>query len=430
MLDIKLFRENPAIIRKSEIKRGHGTKFLDAVIKCDNEWRKALKKVEELKAKRNAVTKEISQLKKQGKKADSKIKSMKKVATDIQKQDSKVKEVLLERDAARMAVGNILEAEIPKGKDDSENVPIKHVGKKPKFDFPHKDHIEIGEELDLFDFDMGAKVAGSRFVYFKNEAVLLDLAIQNYAISILVKHGFNMVWPPLMLNRAALAGGVNLSEFEDTIYKIENEDLYLIATSELPLVALKKDQVIPEEELPFRFGGISTCFRKELGAHGRDDKGTIRMHQFNKVEEVVYCKPKDSPKYFKEMQAVTEEMWKELGIPFRVVVICTGDIGNKQALQYDIEAWFPGQDNKKGLYREVTSCSNCKDYQAVTLNTKYLNKKTGEKEYVHMLNNTAIATSRAIPAILENFQQKDGSIKIPKCLWKYTGFKTIKPKKK
>ncbi len=429
MLDIKLFRENPEIIRKSEIKRDHGTKFLDAVIKYDEMWRNALKKVEQLKAKRNKVSQEINQLKKSGKSAVSNIKEMKQVADNIQKQDARIKDILKKRDSARMEVGNILEDEIPKGKDDSENVPIKYVGKKTKFNFKHKDHIELGLDLDLFDFDMGAKVAGSRFVYFKNEAVRLDLAIQNYAISILVKHGFNMIWPPLMMNRAALAGGVNLSEFEDTIYKIENDDLYLIGTSELPLVALKQDKVIPEDELPFKLGGISTCFRREVGAHGRDDKGTIRMHQFNKVEEVVYCKPEDSPKFFKELEDVTEKMWKELGIPFRVVVICTGDIGNKQALQYDIEAWLPGQNEGAGAYREVTSCSNCKDYQAVTLNTKYLDKKTGEKKYVHMLNNTAIATSRAIPAILENFQQKDGSVKIPKCLWKYTGFKVIKPKK-
>jgi len=430
MLDINLFRENPDIIRKSEKNRGHNIKFIDEVINQDNFWRKGIKKVEKLKALRNKTSQKINLLKKEGKNTNSKIKEMKFIADKIQKQDKKLKKILEKRDFARMEIGNILDPEIPIGKDDSENKPIKFSGKKPKFNFPHKDHIELGLDLDLFDFDTGALVAGSRFVYFRNEAALLDLALQKYAVDILVKKGFSMTWPPLMLNRATLAGGVNLSEFEDTIYKIENEDLYLIGTSEHPLVALKKNKVLSEKELPLKIGGISSCFRKEAGSHGRDTKGTIRMHQFNKIEEIVYCKPEDSLKYFKEIQTVTEKMWKDLGIPFRVVVICTGDLGNKQSLQYDIEAWFPGQNNKKGAYREVTSCSNCRDYQAVTLNTKFLREKTKEKEYVHLLNNTAIATSRAIPAILENFQQKDGSVKIPKILHPYMcGITKIEKKK-
>jgi seryl-tRNA synthetase len=429
MLDIKYFRENPKPLITSEITRGHGRKFVDDVIKHDNEWRKALKKVEQLKAKRNAVTKEISQFKKQGKNADSKIKEMKNVAADIQKQDTKVNDILKKRDKARAEVGNPLDPQIPQGKDDSENVPVKFWGKKPKFDFPLRDHIELGEMNDLFEFDTAAKAAGARFYYLKNEAVSLAWALQNFAMDYLRKNGFNMVWPPLMLNRAALAGGVNLSEFTDTIYKIEGEDLYLIGTSEHPLVAMKKDQVLTEDQLPVKLGGISPCFRKELGAHGRDDKGIYRVHQFNKVEQIMYTLPKNSPKAFKVMQRNAEKLFEALGIPYRVVVICTGDLGNKQSLQYDIEAWMPGQKNKKGAYREVTSCSNCLSYQAESLNTKYLDKKTGNKEYVHMLNNTAI-TDRAIIPILENNQQKDGSIKIPKALWKYTGFKVIKPKKK
>ncbi len=428
MLDIKFFREDSQVVIESEKRRGHDLKLVENVIKYDKLWREASQKVDSLKHKRNVVSEEINVLKKAGKDASAKIREMKSVAQDIKELGDKQAEYLKLRDENRHAVGNILEPEVPKGKDDSENVPFKFVGNKPKFNFQPKDHIELGLDLDLFDFDVGAEVAGARFVYFRNEAALLDLALQKYAVDILVKHGFSMTWPPLMLNRAALAGGVNLSEFEDTIYKIENEDLYLIGTSEHPLVALKKDKVLSEEELPIKLGAISSCFRKELGSHGRDTKGTIRMHQFNKIEEVMFCKPEDSLKYFKEMEKVTEDMWKALGIPFRVVRICTGDLGNKQALQYDVEAWFPGQNNKKGNYREVTSCSNCKSYQAETLNTKFLRKKTGEKEYVYMLNNTAIATSRAIPAILENFQQKDGSVKIPKVLWKYTGFKIIKKK--
>jgi seryl-tRNA synthetase len=231
-----------------------------------------------------------------------------------------------------------------------------------------------------------------------------------------------------MLNSAALECGVNLSEFEDTIYKIEDEDLYLIATSEHPLIALRKDEIIPEKELPIKICGMSSCFRRELGSHGRDDKGIFRVHQFNKIEQIVYCKPEDSYKFFDELQKNAEELFKELGIPFRVVQICTGDIGNKQSLQYDIEAWMPGQNDKKGRYREVTSCSNCLDYQAVTLNTKYVDNK-GVKKYVHLLNNTAITDTRTIVAILENFQTSKGTVKIPKVLWPYmNGIKEIKKK--
>ena len=424
MLDIRLFRENPEIIRKSEIKRGHGTTFIDEVIKCDNSWRAALKKVEQLKAQRNKVSLEINQLKKQGKSATAKIKEMKKVADDIQKQDTKIKDILTKRELAREKVGNILDPSVPKGKTSDDNVPIKFVGKPTKFNFPIKDHIELGLMHDLFDFDTGARVAGARFVYFKNEAAILDMALQRYAIDRLRKKGFTITWPPLMVNREALKGGVNLSEFEDDTYKIHDEDLYLVATTEFPLIALKKDRTLYKSELPIKVAAYGTCFRREAGSHGRDTKGTIRMHQFNKVEEVVICKPEDSSRYFKELQEVTESLWKDLGIPYQVVNLCTGDLGNKQAYQYDIEAWLPGQNKKKGAYREVTSCSNCTNYQAVALNTRYITKDG--KEYVHMLNNTALATSRAIPAILENFQQKDGSIKIPKVLWKYTGFKEIR----
>ena len=424
MLDIKLFREDADLIRVSEVKRGHDTKAVDDVIKFDKSWRVALKKVEQLRKQRNTVSAEINQLKKQGKSGIAKIKEMKQVAEDIQKQDQHIKDLIEKRDAARELVGNILDPSVPMGKTEEDNVPIKFVGKPTKFNFPIKDHIELGEMHDLFDFETGAKVSGARFVYFKNEAVILDLAIQRYALDRLQKKGFTLTFPPLMINRDTLAGGVNLSEFQEDTYKIENEDLYLVATTEFPLIALKKGQTLYESELPIKVAAYGTCFRKEAGSHGRDTKGTIRMHQFNKIEEAIICKPENSEKYFNELQAITESLWTDLGIPYRVVNTCSGDLGNKQAIMYDIQAWLPGQNQKKGAYREVTSCSNCKSYQAVKLNTKYITKDG--KEYVHMLNNTALATSRAIPAILENFQQKNGSIKIPKVLWKYTGFKEIK----
>lgn len=430
MLDINLLREKPELVRASEKRRGHDLKLVDEVLKLDEQWREELKKKEELNHHRNVVSQEINQAKKQKNEAQAKkkIKEMQEAIEGIKSQEVKADELLKKRNEVLKKIGNVLHKSVPKGKDDSDNVEIKKVGTIPKFNFPLKDHIELGLELDLIDLDTAAKNSGARFYYLKNEAVLLSLAVQRYAIDRLLAKGYTLIYTPFMLNRAALEGGINLIEFEDTIYKIENEDLYLIATSEHPLVALKKDQVLLEKELPIKLCGVSSCFRKEAGAHGRDTKGIFRVHQFNKIEQIVYCKPEDSEKFFNELQKNAEELFKELGIPFRVVQICTGDIGNKQSLQYDIEAWFPGQNEKKGAYREVTSCSNCLDYQAVNLNTKLLHKD-GQKVYVHLLNNTAITDTRPIAAILENFQTKQGAVKIPKVLWPYmNGIKEIKRK--
>ena len=422
MLDINFVREHSEIVKTSEKKRNRDGTAVDKVIELDTQWKQELKVVETLKHRRNVVSEEINQAKKQKKEsaAQLKIKEMRDVVECIKTQEEKVAFLLDERNKNLKLIGNILDSSVPKGKDESENKEIKKSGKIPTFNFPIKDHIELGLELDLIDLETAAANSGARFYYLKNEAVLLSQALQRFAIERLLKKKYTVIQTPYFLNRAALEGGVNLSEFEETIYKIEDEDLYLIATSEHPLVALKKDKVLHEEELPYRICGLSACFRKELGAHGRDTKGIFRVHQFHKVEQIIYCKPEDSSKLLKEMQKNSEELFKELGIPFRVVQICTGDIGNKQALQYDIEAWFPGQNEKKGTYREVTSCSNCTNYQSVSLNTKFL-RENGEKEYVHILNNTALTDTRPIVAILENFQTKQGTVKIPKVLWKYMG---------
>ncbi|MBI4983328.1 serine--tRNA ligase [Candidatus Woesearchaeota archaeon] len=430
MLDINFIRKNPAPVKASEKKRNRSPLIVDEVLKLDEQWRTELKTLETLKHRRNVVSEEINQAKKNRKEAiaKKKIEEMREVVDEIRQCEEKVGLLLSERNHQLKLIGNVLHESVPAGKDETENKTVKTVGKLPKFDFPIKDHIELGLELDLIDLDVAAKNSGARFYYLKNEAVLLSQGLQRLALDRLLKKKYTLIQTPCMLNRAALEGGVNMTEFEDTIYKIENEDLYLIGTSEHPLVALKKDQVITEAELPLKICGISACFRKELGSHGRDTKGIFRVHQFNKVEQIVYCRPEDSYEYFKEIQLNSEELFKELGIPFRVVAICSGDLGNKQALQYDIEAWMPGQNEKKGAYREVTSCSNCKDYQAVTLNTKF-QRKDGTKEYVHMLNNTALTDTRPIIAILENFQTKNGTVKIPEVLWLYmNGIKEIKKK--
>lgn len=430
MLDFTLIRQHPELVKASEKRRKHDPAIVDQVLALDEQWKKKQKDVEELKHLRNVVSEEINAAKKAKNEAlaAKKIKQMKQVAEDIKESEYNSQELLRQRNDVVKKIGNVLDKSVPDGKDENENKELKKSGTIPKFNFPIKDHIELGLELDLIDLETAAKNSGARFYYLKNEAVLLSQALQRLAMDRLLKKGYTLIQTPYMLNRAALEGGVNLSEFEETLYKIENEDLYLIATSEHPLVALKKDQTLNEAQLPMKICGVSACFRKELGAHGRDTKGIFRVHQFHKVEQIIYCKPEHSDKLFQEMQRNAEELFTELGIPFRVVQICTGDIGNKQALQYDIEAWFPGQNEKKGTYREVTSCSNCTSYQSVTLNTKYLSKE-GVKEYVHILNNTALTDTRPIIAILENFQTKDGSIKIPKALWPYmSGMKEIKRK--
>ena len=422
MLDIKLVRETPDLVKSSEKRRGNDPNNVDEVLKFDEKWRSILKELEKLKHKRNVVSEEINKAKKAKKEpeAKKKIQEMRSVVEEIRVREEMVNELFKKRNDTLKLIGNLLHESVPSGKDDSENVELRRIGKKPTFDFPIKDHIELGLELDLIDLDTAAKTSGARFYYLKNGAVLLSHALQRFAIDRIIKKGYTLIQTPYMLNRAALEGGVNLAEFEDTLYKIEGEDLYLIATSEHPLIALKKDELLDEKDLPLKICGVSACFRKELGTHGRDDKGIFRVHQFNKIEQIIYCKPEESAKFFNELQKNSEELFKELGLPFRVVQICTGDIGNKQSLQYDIEAWFPGQNGKKGSYREVTSCSNCLDYQAVTLNTKYSDKE-GNKHYVHLLNNTALTDTRPIAAILENFQTKKGTVKIPKVLWPYMG---------
>jgi len=432
MIDIKSLREKPEEYKSSEVRRGRDGSLVTKALDFDVKWKSSQLVLESLNRNRNVVSQEINACKKakEEAKAKEKISEMKTVIENIAKEEEKASELKNNRDNCLKSIGNILDPSVPSGKDESENVVIKTVGKIPKFDFEVKDHIDLAEELDLIDLDTAAKVSGARFFYLKNEAVLLDMALQKYAVDLLVEEDFNPIWVPFMLNRSALEGGVNLSEFQDTIYKIEDEDLYLIGTSEHPLVALHKDDVLNKKSLPLKMCGISTCFRKEAGSHGRDDKGIFRVHQFNKIEQVMYVLPENSKKFFDYLQSLSEKIFSNLGIPYQVVNICTGDIGNKQALQYDIEAWFPGQDDGKGRFREVTSCSNCTDYQAVTLNTKY-SEDSGEKKYVHMLNNTAIATSRAMAAIIENYQTKEGNIKIPKVLVPYmNGLKEIKKKKK
>ncbi len=420
MLDIKLIRENPDLMRNNLKKRGdpQNLKMLDELIEHDKKWRQGLTRLNELRHERKQITTEIAMAKKKGKDADKEITKAKKVDTEITTLEKQVTETEQEVHDILMRLPNLLHETVPYGKDENDNVEIRKWGKKPKFTFPVKGHIDLGLGLDIIDIERAGKIAGARFFYLKKEAVLLDNAIINFALDEVMKKGYTPIEPPYLMRRKPYEGVVALSDFEDVLYKIENEDLYLIATAEHPTAAMYMDEVLKAEDLPLKFAGFSTNFRKEAGAHGKDTRGIFRTHQFNKVEQFVFCKPEDSWKIHEELIHNAEELAQNLGLPHRVVNVCTGDIGTVAAKKYDVEAWMPAQN----AYREIVSCSNCTDYQARRLNIRY-REKEGEapKGFVHTLNSTALATGRTIVAILENYQQEDGSIIVPEALRKYMG---------
>ncbi|MCD6445776.1 serine--tRNA ligase [Candidatus Bathyarchaeota archaeon] len=429
MLDIKLIREKPEFVRENLKRRGNPEilKMLDELIECDKKWRKLLTELNDLRHERKKITLEIAALKRKGEEVKDKIEQAKKIDGLTKELENKVEEFEEKRHYLLMRIPNLLHESVPFGVDEHDNVPIRSWGEPRKFTFLVKDHIELGLSLDIMDVERAGKIAGSRFFYLKNEGVLLDMALMKFALEEMVKKGFTPIEPPFLMRRKPYEGVVALSDFEESLYKIEGEDLYLIATSEHPMAAMFMDEVLKTEDLPIKLVGVSANFRREAGAHGKDTRGIFRTHQFNKIEQFVFCKPEDSWKIHEELIRNAEELVQKLGLPYRVVNVCTGDLGTVAAKKYDIEAWMPAQNS----YREIISCSNCTDYQARRLNIKY-REKEGEppKGFVHTLNSTALATGRTMVAILENYQEEDGSVVIPKVLRKYMkGIERITPKK-
>ena len=415
MLPIKLVKENPELVKADLRKRGQTDKlgWVDEVLIFDKEYWELKKTSDELRHKKNVLTREVSELKKAGKGAAAQIAEAQQLPEKIREADARLEQLETELRYRLMRLPNILHKDVPVGKDSSDNVELRRWDEPKEFDFELKVHGELAEEAGLADFGKAAEVSGSGFVYLKGELAMLDLALQRFAIDHLVGLGFTLVEPPLMLRREPYEGVTDFAYFKDVLYKIEGEDLFLIATSEHPLVAMHMNDTIEEKDLPLRYVGLSTCFRKEIGSHGVDTRGLFRMHQFNKVEQVVICRPEDSEQLHEEVQQNSEKLFQKLGIPYRVVSICTGDIGDVASKKYDIEAWFP----REKAYKEVTSASNCTFYQAARLNIRH--RKGDEKEHVHTLNNTGIATSRAMRAILENCQNEDGTVDVPKVLQPY-----------
>ncbi len=414
MLDIKFVRENQDLIREMLRMRNMSVP-LDDLIKNDKERRDLITMAQKLKHKKNLVSLRIAELKRENKDAQKEIEEMKKLSDEISMIDAKIKDLEQKIQDIMMIIPNMPDKTVPPGKDENDNVEIRRWGELPRFDFQPKDHIDLGLNLGLIDVERAAKVAGARFYYLKGELVLLNLALIRFGLEFMKKKGFTMIQTPYMLRREVVAGCVALSDFKDAIYKIEEEDLYLLATSEHAIAGLHKDEILDGKQLPLKYAGISPCYRKEAGAHGRDTKGIFRVHQFEKVEQFVFSRPEDSWKEHELLIKNAEEIFQLLGIPYRIMNVCIGDLGTVAAKKYDLEAWLPGQ----GKYREMVSCSNCLDYQARRLNIKYRDKPNEKPSFVHTLNSTAIATERALIAIMENYQEKDGSIRVPEVLKPY-----------
>lgn len=420
MLDINLIRENPKLVKESQKKRGMQVEDVDELIKLDEEWRNLKQEVDNLRQRRNKISEEINQAKKQGKPAEKFIKEAREIPEKLAHKEKLMDEKRQARDLLLKNIPNIIDKSVPAG-DAGKNKTLKVYGKAKK---GKEGHAEIMERLDLIDTKKASEIAGTRFYYLKNQLVRLNHALIAFALDFLTKKGFSLMQPPYMLRKEILETALTMDAFQDAIYKIEGEDLYLIGTAEHALNAYHNNELLSESRLPIRYAGISPCFRKEAGAHGKDTKGIFRVHQFEKIEQFIFCKPEQAWKEFDLILNNSIEMFRQIGIPFRTVVLASGDTGRVPCKTIDLEGWFPSQN----AYRELGSCSNCTDYQARRGNIKFQSK--GETKLVYTLNNTAIATERMLCCLVENNIQKSGSIKIPKALWKYTGFKEIKPSKK
>jgi len=418
MIDLKDLRDRPNVYKENMKKKGRDYKIVDKVLQIDAAWRRIKIEADSLRAERNKISEQINEAKKQGLDVSNLIKKAKEIPQKLKQVEDEEKVIWNQLQQVLHEIPNLMHPDVPQGKSEKDNKVIKVVGKPKKFGFPVKTHVELIESLDLGDFEASAKVAGSGFYYLKGDLGLLNQALIKFAIDLMTKKGYIYVEPPLMMGKRVAAAAADLQTFKNALYKIEGEDLYLIPTAEHGILGMLSDRTIPEEKLPLKFCGYSMSFRKEGGAHGINEKGLWRTHQFNKVEQFIFCKPKDSWKYYNELRKNSEDIIKKLKLPYRIIEMCTADLGDWKARTEDIEVWRPTTQS----YGEVGSLSNCTDYQARDLNIKGISKK-GERYVLHTLNNTALATSRIMVAILENYQQKDGSIKIPTVLQKYMGGK-------
>jgi len=439
LIDPKIIKENQVLVKEMLVNRNMDFP-LDALFNADKQRRDLIVELQHVKHQKNVLSKEISERKKRKEDVSSKIHEMGEIGMEISRleEESRINEESFSKYIRSLP--NFFHETVPLGKDENDNKITREyngnlkVIKKPTDGIEKsekeiivnkevpgilqiKNHIDLTDGLGLVDLERAGKISGSRFYFLKNEMVKLSMALANFAIDYLIKEGYTVVQPPFMIRRDAMEGAVILSDFEETIYKIENEDLYMIGTSEHPLASMHMNEILNGKNLPIRYGGISTCFRKEAGAHGKDMKGLFRVHQFEKVEQFVFCKPEESWKEHERLLQITEKFYEILEIPFRTIILCSGDLGKVSAKTYDIEAWFPAQNS----YREICSCSNCTDYQARSLKIRYRNNPNDETSLVHTLNSTLVAIQRTLVAILENYQTVKGTIIVPEALKKYMG---------
>ncbi len=423
MLDIKLFRENPDLIHESEQKRFRGIENVEKVIEYDTKWRDGLKKLNELRAKRNKLSKSFNEARKKGKEELKTLQlQAKKVSGEIVELEPKINEFIEKRDKYRYKVGNILDDDVPISETEEDNLIIRKNGLIPAFNFEASNHVDLIESIDGAEFKKAAEVSGSRFYYLKADMVYLNMALLKFAMDILTEKGFIPFQTPFFIKHDVIKETAELADFEETLYKVEGEDLFLIATSEQTLAALHRGEILEEKTLPRKYCGISSCFRKEAGSHGRDTLGIFRVHQFEKIEQFIFCKDEESDGLHNELLKNAEIIYKQLEIPYRIVSIVSSELNDNASKKYDLEGWFPGSNS----YRELVSCTNCKDYQARKLNARYgVHGDSDSLKMCHTLNSTAIATERTICCILENYQQEDGSIRIPDVLIPYMNGKTV-----
>jgi seryl-tRNA synthetase len=430
MIDSKIIKDNPDMVREMLVKRNINFP-IDDLFESDKKRRNLIVELQNLKHQKNILAKEIATAKKRKENISNGLNMMEEIGLQIKRAEDERRQneqIFLKY---INSLPNFPHESVPIGKDESENEVIKRVHSNlysfhdtsdKRYNDPEillnlkrKSHVDLANEFNLVDFERAGKISGSRFYILKNELVKLSMALSNFALDYLIDEGYTAIQPPFLIRREAMEGAVILSDFEDTIYKVENEDLYLIGTSEHPLASMHMNEIMDGKDLPIRYAGVSSCFRKEAGAHGKDMKGLFRVHQFEKIEQFIFCKPEDSWKEHYKLLEITEKFYELLEIPFRTIILCSGDLGKVAAKTYDIEAWFPAQE----AYREICSCSNCTDYQARSLKIRFRNNPNDETALVHTLNSTLVAVQRTIVAIMENYQTPRGTISIPRVLRKY-----------
>ena len=421
MLDIKMIRKNPENIRK--MLKDRDVQFdLDLLLELDKKRREMIISTDNLRKKKNEMSVKISETKKMGNEATSLIQEMQLVSQKLTELEKEQDEKESEYSKLAWKIPNVLHESVPIGPDDSTNKEIRKGNIPiPKFGFEVKDHIDIIEKLKIVDLENAAKTAGARFYYLRGDLVKLNQSIIQYALDFLIEQKYELFQPPYMIKGDAMRGAIIADDIEDDIYKIQDQDMFLIGTSEHAMVAMYKDEILEGKDLPIKCAAVSPCFRKEAGAHGKDQKGIFRVHQFEKIEQFVFTKPEDSWDRQDKMIKIAEKFYESLEIPYRVVILSSGDMGKVSARTYDLEVWMAGQN----AYREVVSCSNCLDYQARRLKIRFRDNTNEETKFVHTLNSTLVATERTMVAIMENFQNSDGSVRIPKVLQKYFGKERI-----